>query len=179
MIRRPPRSTQSRSSAASDVYKRQAHGLHLPLPRTEHRPEPPFPDRVLPFPLSVLPQMEESPVLYRGPRYHPASSSSGLATHLPRRPPVAGHESRDARPIGSLWTAAPLAYPGVFLKGPFITRRLFILTFIGDLISLRKCSPNERYGVKDVRSTARPTRKRGDAPDLPGCLLYTSPSPRD
>src|SRR5450756_3244548 len=28
MIRRPPRSTQSRSSAASDVYKRQAQLLH-------------------------------------------------------------------------------------------------------------------------------------------------------
>src|SRR5680860_1064167 len=28
MIRRPPRSTQSRSSAASDVYKRQAHALY-------------------------------------------------------------------------------------------------------------------------------------------------------
>eukprot|EP01015_Nassula_variabilis_P016289 TRINITY_DN2485_c0_g2_i2.p1 TRINITY_DN2485_c0_g2~~TRINITY_DN2485_c0_g2_i2.p1 ORF type:complete len:141 (-),score=69.99 TRINITY_DN2485_c0_g2_i2:40-462(-) len=27
MIRRPPRSTQSRSSAASDVYKRQVHGV--------------------------------------------------------------------------------------------------------------------------------------------------------
>src|SRR5450756_3117739 len=27
MIRRPPRSTQSRSSAASDVYKRQAYAL--------------------------------------------------------------------------------------------------------------------------------------------------------
>src|SRR5450756_1047133 len=27
MIRRPPRSTQSRSSAASDVYKRQANAL--------------------------------------------------------------------------------------------------------------------------------------------------------
>src|SRR5680860_1036496 len=27
MIRRPPRSTQSRSSAASDVYKRQVEGL--------------------------------------------------------------------------------------------------------------------------------------------------------
>ena len=26
MIRRPPRSTQSRSSAASDVYKRQVYG---------------------------------------------------------------------------------------------------------------------------------------------------------
>src|SRR5450756_3248663 len=37
MIRRPPRSTQSRSSAASDVYKRQPNGLHgtkieLPYP---------------------------------------------------------------------------------------------------------------------------------------------------
>src|SRR5450756_2748086 len=28
MIRRPPRSTQSRSSAASDVYKRQEDALH-------------------------------------------------------------------------------------------------------------------------------------------------------
>src|SRR5665809_31778 len=28
MIRRPPRSTQSRSSAASDVYKRQVDGCH-------------------------------------------------------------------------------------------------------------------------------------------------------
>src|SRR5680860_851482 len=30
MRRRPPRSTQSRSSAASDVYKRQAHGNQVP-----------------------------------------------------------------------------------------------------------------------------------------------------
>src|SRR5450756_2062295 len=29
MIRRPPRSTQSRSSAASDVYKRQGYALFL------------------------------------------------------------------------------------------------------------------------------------------------------
>src|SRR5428012_22402 len=36
MIRRPPRATQSRSSAASDVYKRQRHG----------RPEPAEPGRV-------------------------------------------------------------------------------------------------------------------------------------
>ena len=28
MIRRPPRSTQSRSSAASDVYKRQGGNIH-------------------------------------------------------------------------------------------------------------------------------------------------------
>src|SRR5450756_1118298 len=31
MIRRPPRSTQSRSSAASDVYKRQVGGDHAHL----------------------------------------------------------------------------------------------------------------------------------------------------
>ena len=30
MIRRPPRSTQSRSSAASDVYKRQTDDVHRP-----------------------------------------------------------------------------------------------------------------------------------------------------
>ena len=34
MIRRPPRSTQSRSSAASDVYKRQ---LHFSCPTRKHR----------------------------------------------------------------------------------------------------------------------------------------------
>src|SRR5450756_3247848 len=33
MIRRPPRSTQSRSSAASDVYKRQVYPYHLGLCR--------------------------------------------------------------------------------------------------------------------------------------------------
>src|SRR5665809_158240 len=32
MIRRPPRSTQSRSSAASDVYKRQVYGLAVAAP---------------------------------------------------------------------------------------------------------------------------------------------------
>eukprot|EP01017_Pseudomicrothorax_dubius_P037678 TRINITY_DN5553_c0_g2_i1.p1 TRINITY_DN5553_c0_g2~~TRINITY_DN5553_c0_g2_i1.p1 ORF type:complete len:108 (+),score=14.72 TRINITY_DN5553_c0_g2_i1:1-324(+) len=51
MIRRPPRSTQSRSSAASDVYKRQVHGELLQaavqqseyhtvaLPRLEKNPQ--------------------------------------------------------------------------------------------------------------------------------------------
>src|SRR5450756_509171 len=42
MIRRPPRSTQSRSSAASDVYKRQAPSLGKPvlvMRDTTERPE--------------------------------------------------------------------------------------------------------------------------------------------
>src|SRR5450756_222698 len=37
MIRRPPRSTQSRSSAASDVYKRQTWGK--PKPTLHHSPK--------------------------------------------------------------------------------------------------------------------------------------------
>src|SRR5450756_459594 len=40
MIRRPPRSTQSRSSAASDVYKRQDDKCATKSPRTPI----PFPD---------------------------------------------------------------------------------------------------------------------------------------
>src|SRR5450756_118047 len=40
MIRRPPRSTQSRSSAASDVYKRQRlHGSRAELAYAEHAHE--------------------------------------------------------------------------------------------------------------------------------------------
>src|SRR5680860_347195 len=35
MIRRPPRSTQSRSSAASDVYKRQTFWVVIPLGLTQ------------------------------------------------------------------------------------------------------------------------------------------------
>src|SRR5450756_3118410 len=42
MIRRPPRSTQSRSSAASDVYKRQVRGAHDPA---RGRSGPRGPDR--------------------------------------------------------------------------------------------------------------------------------------
>ena len=43
MIRRPPRSTQSRSSAASDVYKRQAPAS-LPGRSPSHAGRPASPD---------------------------------------------------------------------------------------------------------------------------------------
>ena len=44
MIRRPPRSTQSRSSAASDVYKRQSHEIRVEiiLPDDDACPIDPF-----------------------------------------------------------------------------------------------------------------------------------------
>eukprot|EP01016_Furgasonia_blochmanni_P012080 TRINITY_DN1572_c0_g1_i1.p3 TRINITY_DN1572_c0_g1~~TRINITY_DN1572_c0_g1_i1.p3 ORF type:complete len:111 (-),score=3.24 TRINITY_DN1572_c0_g1_i1:185-517(-) len=47
MIRRPPRSTQSRSSAASDVYKRQTldttrNTLHIYYPRNDVNNHPIF-----------------------------------------------------------------------------------------------------------------------------------------
>src|SRR5450756_780339 len=47
MIRRPPRSTQSRSSAASDVYKRQT--LELTTSKPEEKEEP-IPKKVKPTP---------------------------------------------------------------------------------------------------------------------------------
>src|SRR5680860_669861 len=47
MIRRPPRSTQSRSSAASDVYKRQLlEKGQKPLPAPPHYPRRPAPRHV-------------------------------------------------------------------------------------------------------------------------------------
>src|SRR5450756_2670502 len=47
MIRRPPRSTQSRSSAASDVYKRQT--LELTTSKPEEKEEP-IPKKAKPTP---------------------------------------------------------------------------------------------------------------------------------
>ena len=41
MIRRPPRSTLDRSSAASDVYKRQIYEIHL-KPGILYQPHPAF-----------------------------------------------------------------------------------------------------------------------------------------
>ena len=40
MIRRPPRSTQSRSSAASDVYKRQRDGFDVVFVENVYDPDP-------------------------------------------------------------------------------------------------------------------------------------------
>src|SRR5450756_1576889 len=45
MIRRPPRATQSRSSAASDVYKRQARSLVAHRRSTHHHPHAPHAGR--------------------------------------------------------------------------------------------------------------------------------------
>ena len=41
MIRQPPRSTLDRSSAASDVYKRQPQGQSAPNPEAETKTEDP------------------------------------------------------------------------------------------------------------------------------------------
>src|SRR5450756_723794 len=46
MIRRPPRSTQSRSSAASDVYKRQVHSKNYSYSPCPLEDDPPIPEHV-------------------------------------------------------------------------------------------------------------------------------------
>src|SRR5664280_3819637 len=70
MIRRPPRSTLSSSSAASDVYKRQLDGLDL---------------------LHGLPQSLDQMLDHRALKTHGAHHAGGLdhqPSQLPKLPPV-------------------------------------------------------------------------------------------
>src|SRR5450756_1832581 len=97
MIRRPPRSTQSRSSAASDVYKRQG------LDRTWDPDRPAAADRGE----RVLPGGDASDSLPAG-----AGTRSPYAPHL-----VAGPRSgcRDDRRLGlrAFFAPAELSLPQV------------------------------------------------------------------
>src|SRR5450756_2615497 len=90
MIRRPPRSTQSRSSAASDVYKRQLPALRPPNPRAHGRPA-------------------RTP---RGPRPHPplAGPRPGRQARpaCPAHPPVRALVPTQTGPT----TSRPPALPG-------------------------------------------------------------------
>src|SRR5450756_1240853 len=71
MIRRPPRSTQSRSSAASDVYKRQVQSLVDAL-SNDHRGEP------LEGPAQAL---AADPELIKHPAYTPPPEREGHRAH--------------------------------------------------------------------------------------------------
>ena len=66
MIRRPPRSTLDRSSAASDVYKRQLQGLHLLAGLKPHR----LTDRPWDDHLELRRDGDDGPVSYTHLRAH-------------------------------------------------------------------------------------------------------------
>src|SRR5680860_1713935 len=68
MIRRPPRSTQSRSSAASDVYKRQVYAAlaDIDVEHIAHHFPHPFEGQVLPCVEIADQPFYIAPVAYRG-----------------------------------------------------------------------------------------------------------------
>ena len=82
MIRRPPRSTQSRSSAASDVYKRQAppatiYVVRPPCRRRSHRISPRLrqPPSRQPLPPSANPRRQMRAALPSSSRPHHSSAA--------------------------------------------------------------------------------------------------------
>src|SRR5680860_432889 len=81
MIRRPPRSTQSRSSAASDVYKRQAVGL-APGPGATTRQDAPSALRFSFLGPVVVEPDDRAPVEVRGAQ--PALVLAYLVLERPR-----------------------------------------------------------------------------------------------
>src|SRR5450756_291065 len=105
MMRRPPRSTQSRSSAASDVYKRQELGTYVQAGR---RGEPPLGtagggDQVDIEVAIPLPR-ERQELAVRGP---PVEVGGPDGRDLPGRPAVRGDRVHD----GGLAAAEPERLP--------------------------------------------------------------------
>src|SRR5450756_2244157 len=82
MIRRPPRSTQSRSSAASDVYKRQGQDLALPVLSQ---------DKVL---ATIVRLLETTSMRIGSEAYARANGSFGLTTLRNRHVTVSGDALR-------------------------------------------------------------------------------------
>src|SRR5450756_3260758 len=82
MIRRPPRATQSRSSAASDVYKRQL--LHPAITEEEHTAIEVEEDRRQRRPLARLrDEVAQQRVAFKeGHRLFGQQTDQGLADHL-------------------------------------------------------------------------------------------------
>src|SRR5450756_3226785 len=141
MIRRPPRSTQSRSSAASDVYKRQSRyrlPSSLPLPRHCRQPG----SRRLARPLAPLVYRGDAlPAAYahRDERV-PATGPAQLIQRLYGEDGASGTERMPKRytaavRIGPVLRQAELADDGKGLGG----ERLVDLEEV-DVVKLEPCS---------------------------------------
>src|SRR5450756_1096245 len=95
MIRRPPRSTQSRSSAASDVYKRQVQhrprglvGADLQRPLHRQRRDTVLGRGELPADLKPHRQRRPTSVEQRARRHRRLSLASGALEAAVRDPPT-------------------------------------------------------------------------------------------
>src|SRR5450756_1107975 len=89
MIRRPPRSTQSRSSAASDVYKRQVQAVHQHDRRVDG--EPGRLEALGPLPEHRVPELVQRPGgRLRGPPARPEPDDDAPVHYRLQRPELEG-----------------------------------------------------------------------------------------
>ena len=113
MIRRPPRSTQGVSSAASDVYKRQHPSHYTAAPRSQSRGTP----------TSVIDSHEQSTACvsyttYPGynfqPRWQPATLA---AVERPLVDPPSGHTTHSQNPPQH-YSLTPKIHPSHYTAAP-------------------------------------------------------------
>ena len=150
MIRRPPRSTQSRSSAASDVYKRQVFHDAINDEMTRPATSSPYvrPSTTLSLPHSTLwrDANNSSPIIPLGTDTPPMRSTSPM-TAFPRKP------------------VHQLSNNVVLVVEP----RHQVLHMFGAL---------QVTGSYSLSGTLRVSLPHA-MDECRDCLLYTSPSPRD
>ena len=176
MIRRPPRSTQSRSSAASDVYKRQVYDTlsdeiqqYQPF-KMEYLPRKKmFVDTLSRHPVSAVSPAQPDPVQRflsdgelrklqdRDPLLGPA-----IGVHLNRVPHPFHQQSQILYPTLSYVTMSSATRP---LK---VQRLLFPKPFA-----------NYCCTIHTTWQGTSATRTSWTSSAVGICLLYTSPSPRD
>ena len=167
MIRRPPRSTQSRSSAASDVYKRQGLDMGQAVYTAGTRPVGPQ--------VTTLGHLS-TPHLSVGMAIRPAQVNPSLVPSLVPTSVVGSTLSTSVvptfampAPSTSIATAMPPASMVADTRPTYVSLGV-PLTSVSPLVSAT--------AVPSVVMTAS-----APPPSLPpvsqDCLLYTSPSPRD
>ena len=149
MIRRPPRSTQSRSSAASDVYKRQV------LTQASLRAEEPYADALGTCPANKRPAQVLMCVAGRLPRWIGTQRTTNTTAEL--------MASMDAL------TMVPMT-----VRHQIATDSLLCY----DLLANVSTATGRRDVRRRTRMPWRSQAQRAVTYFL-DCLLYTSPSPRD
>src|SRR5678815_416570 len=159
MIRRPPRSTLDRSSAASDVYKRQTLPGTYVLKLTANDSEHSASDEVN---VTVLPA-NAAPIVNAGPNQ---------TITLPNTASLNGTVADDGFPVGSTVTSfwSQLSGPGVVtfneINNP-VTKAIFSTP--GTYVLRLSANDTHRIGTDDIQITVNAS------PALTGATLQLAP----
>eukprot|EP00831_Metopus_contortus_P032596 TRINITY_DN26296_c0_g1_i1.p2 TRINITY_DN26296_c0_g1~~TRINITY_DN26296_c0_g1_i1.p2 ORF type:complete len:160 (-),score=39.79 TRINITY_DN26296_c0_g1_i1:67-546(-) len=149
MIRRPPRSTQGVSSAASDVYKRQVHGGRVEV-LSQFKPQQKLFDIVGVMSVMVLPKGD----------YHRPPNPRPDRNILAR----VHHHVDERRPIGvELYV----------IGAEYVPLGVGVSVTLGEGVPRQQTFQNVKTALYEFLWPLSP------GGHLKTCLLYTSPSPRD